>query len=220
MRFTRDIRNTILINFAGEKIGSVKDLIIDTSTKFPKVLYIDAELDRTDRIGNVDFTEPAKKIRILIPWDQIGSFRDYKEKKIKLKVHPHEIEMGALDYNKLLVGQHILDQQILNHKNIGLGRVDDVVLIEDGDKLVMVGLCVGVSGILQQLGFDFPVEIINKLLLLEEIKQDIIPWNYVLEYKPKKSQIKLRGKDTKDVLVKIVADNDEEAKKIVHKRKK
>jgi sporulation protein YlmC with PRC-barrel domain len=221
MRFTKDIRNTIIVDDKGNKIGVVKDLVANIDSIFPRITHIKAEINNAQNIGDVELMEPVNNIMVLIPWEQIGSFKDYKDKKINLVVSLNDVKTKSLESHELLLGENILDQQILNSKGIGLRRVDDVVLIEENGKLVLAGLCVGLSGILNQLGFEWPVGIINKLVSSSEIEQDIIPWSSVSEFKPKKQQIKLKHKDSEDSVVKItVHDEDDDAKKMIHKRTK
>lgn len=223
MRFTKHIKDAELVDDQGKKIGSIKDLVINLNTKFPQTTHVVAQLDETDTIGDITLVEPVKDVKILIPLEQLGSFKDYKdEKKIKLKVDTSKVQTRNIKENELLIGEHILDQQIINNEGIGLRRVSDVVLLEEDDKIILVGLSVGLPGVIEQLGFEWPVNMLNKLIFLEEIKKDIIPWNYVSEFKPKKRQIQLGSKDSNDTVVKVVhCDYDEdEVEKIMHQKRK
>lgn len=221
MKFTKYLSGSTLLNNKNEKIGIVKDLVVDLKYKFPRTTFLVVHLDKMEMIGGIKLVEAAKNVKMMIPWNQVGSFKDYEEKKIKLKVSFKEVETRGLTENELLVGENILDQQIISSDGIGLRRVSDVVFIEEDGNLVLAGLSVGISGVLDQLGFEWPAKIMNQLLLFQEYKEDIIPWSYVKEYLPHKQQIKLRAKDGLDAVEKITVEKeDEEAIKLIHKRTK
>jgi len=220
MKFTKHIRGSELIDIDGNSVGKVLDIVVDPKNKFPKAKFIIVELYDTSVVGEIELAEETKKIKIFVPWEQIGSFKDYKEKKIQLKVPHAKIQSKTNLNEKWHIGDHILDQQILNSEGIGLRRVNDVILVEHDGDLVLAGVTVGITGIMDQLGFSWPKEMIKKFILLEEPTQDIIPWHCVAEYRPQKRQIKLKDKNSKDSVETIkINEEDDEAEKIIHKKK-
>jgi len=219
MRFTQYLRGSVVINNKKERIGIVKDLVVNTKSKFPRTTFLVVHLDKMEFIGGIELIEPAKNVKMLIPWEQVGSFKDYKDKKIKLKVSFKQIETRGLGPNELVVGENILDQQIITSKGIGLCRVSDVIFVEKNNHLVLIGLCVGASGLIEQLGFEWPAKIMSKVLL-KDYKEEIIPWNYIKEFLPHKQQIMLSSKDYSKIVSQIISDyEDDEAIKLIHHKK-
>jgi sporulation protein YlmC with PRC-barrel domain len=215
MRFNLDLKDLILKDAEGKKIGIVIDLVVKLDQHFPRVTYLVVKLDKAEFISGIKLVEEAKGIKMQIPIEEVGTFRGIPEHKMKLGVKADKIMIRNLDKDEILIGEGLLDQEILNSHHLGLGRVNDVLLVEEDDQLRLVGLSIGIYGLLERLGLEGSVRFFQRYLG-QKSKETIVPWNFVRAFHPQKKQIELRVDSFDKAITEInLEKEDEEAKEII-----
>ncbi|KAA1395236.1 magnesium transporter [Aeromicrobium ginsengisoli] len=103
-----------------------------------------------------------RRLTHLVPWSLVASRDDLR---IRLAVDSDELEQFhvargsgpgdiALDAEEVLLGRDVLDSQVVDLSGRRLSRVADVLLADDGDALVVVGVDVGLGALLRRLGLS------------------------------------------------------------------
>jgi magnesium transporter len=134
----------------GEKIATVKDLIVRFGTDYPPVIGIMARSRRRDFfIARHHVTEIT-------------------EQKVQLSTYKLDLQPFARRAGEILLGRDVLDKQIIDINGRRVVRVNDVQLASIGEDLRLMGVDVNLSGFLRRL--------LPKNLLSERKTPEVIDW--------------------------------------------
>jgi sporulation protein YlmC with PRC-barrel domain len=208
MRFTEKIIGMKVHNLKGEVVGSVADLVITKDKTNPTVNAVVVLFNKISYIGKTALLEPARKIKLMVPIHEIA----FRENRFNLTEREENLESRYLSKGEILISKNILDSVISTSRGIAIGRVNDVVIFENGERLEVFGLSVGVIGIVAKLGLEIPIEIIDKGLG-KSFAETVISWKYVRDYHPFKGEIELNVGDRIDASNQIDWVESKELKK-------
>lgn len=186
MRFTEKLVGMKVYSHKGRQVGTVADLAISKDKTHPKVNDVVVLFNEINYIGKTPLLESARKIKLIVPWREIR----FHDNKLLLLQNEENLETKYLDKDEILVGKNIVDSVINTTKGISIGRVNDVVIFENGGALEVFGLSVGIIGIVAKLGLEIPMEIIDRGLG-KSFAETVIAWKYVKDYRPSKGTIEL-----------------------------
>jgi magnesium transporter len=179
--FAKDYLKLHVRDMYGEHIGTISDLAIKMGEEFPSVTSIVVSVKvRVSLLGRARF-------EAIIPWRFI---KKCDEEAITLKIGFSEVKPGKLDKGELLLGKHVMDQQIVDHEGRKLLRVNDVKLKPDGHHIRLVGVETGIKGLLYRLGAGKKLTRIAKILNVK-IMENIIMWDLVEQFDDEMKRIKL-----------------------------
>lgn len=94
-----------------------------------------------------------------------------------IAVDPEEMREAQLGGSDFLVRELLLDQQIVDMRGAKVERVNDVQLLLT-DRLWIVHVDVGFTGLIRRLGFTWLAEGLRRLLR-RPLKEELISWKYV-----------------------------------------
>lgn len=186
MRFTQNIVGLKVLGRSNQPVGKLTDLIISLKGSYPIVSAVVIKFDAISYIGETPLVEKAKNIKLIVPYEQIS----FSSKQVKLKLPESSLHSRYLAKDEILIGRDIVDAVITTSDSQSIGRVNDVVVFEKGDKLEVFGLGVGIIGIVAKLGLEIPIEILDKGFG-KSFVETVINWRYVKNYHPHKGEIML-----------------------------
>jgi CBS domain-containing protein len=166
-----------IVDADGERVGTVRDIVIRAGEKFPEVSGMATE-------------------KGIIGWENV----DKVAEAILLK-KPFELtEKRCLVKDEMLLGEAVLDKQIVDTDGIKVIKVNDIILAHIRDKLCVVLVDTGIRGILRRLG-------LHKVSSLAG-HENLIPWDYVEPLDPElhRIQLKISRKKLEDLHPADIAD--------------
>jgi len=166
-----------IVDADGERVGTVRDIVIRAGEKFPEVSGMATE-------------------KGIIGWENV----DKVAEAILLK-KPFELtEKRCLDKDEMLLGEAVLDKQIVDTDGIKVIKVNDIILAHIRDKLCVVLVDTGIRGILRRLGLQKVSSLAGH--------ENLIPWDYVEPLDPElhRIQLKISRKKLEDLHPADIAD--------------
>ncbi len=146
----------------GEAFDTVADLVIYHGTeRFPRITGILLSGDRS-RVA-------------IIPWDAVAEFA---HSGIRLRVERRRLSPRPLQPDEILLGEDILDNQVVDTDDIKVVRVNDLELRQVGNEVRVVGADVGTRALLRRLGLEPLVAGVLERLG-RPLRDRMIPWNLV-----------------------------------------
>lgn len=139
----------------GKYLGRLKDMIIAGGERFPEVSHI---------------VLMSKSRMVLIPWTHVFEWGN----AIKLNLIQSQLPMRELLDDDVLLGENILDMQVVDVNGLKVIRVNDIAMTYIKGKLAVVNIDVGTKSIFRRLGFE---KIIDMLHI--PVKNHPVPWNSV-----------------------------------------
>ena len=162
-----------VINSAGDKIGTLRDLIMVPGQVFPEVSHIVIK---------------ARKGLKSLPWNEVALFTHVLVSSIGIN------SPGLCHYEsregEILVKRDLLDKQIVDMDGAKVVRVNDIKLGRLLDKLCIFSVDIGFRGLLRRLGYERFGEKIAKVLE-KEIPNAEISWQYVQPLEANSSKLAL-----------------------------
>ncbi len=160
--YAREIVGQSIVDKTEEKIGVIKDIVIEVGQQFPKV------------VGFLIKSHPSKREKFVL----ISEVNFISRKTITLKSKKADIAYGHLREGDMFLQRDLMDKQIVDIHGSKVVRVNDLKLSRVGDDILLVAADVGIKGILRHLNLENFAEnvmaIFNKTL-----KDELIGWNYV-----------------------------------------
>jgi len=166
-----------IVDADGERVGTVRDIVIRAGEKFPEVSGMATE-------------------KGIISWENV----DKVAEAILLK-KPFELtEKRCLDKDEMLLGEAVLDKQIVDTDGVKVIKVNDIILAHIRDKLCVVLVDTGIRGILRRLGLQKVSSLAGH--------ENLIPWDYVEPLDPElhRIQLKISRKKLEDLHPADIAD--------------
>ncbi len=156
------------------KIGKVKDIVIDPSEQFPKV------------IGFLTKIENQGKDKIIL----LSELNFISKNVISCAKLKEEISFAPNRDNEIFVVRDLLDKQILDIHGSKVVRVNDIKFAKIGEEIRLIAADVGIRGILRRLKVEDII--INFLSAFGvRLKEELIGWNYVEPFKTDIAKLKL-----------------------------
>ncbi len=153
-----------VVDFAGEKIGTISDLAISTGEVFP-------------RITSLAFQGPGK-VPFMISWRKYVD--EFDDEGIKLCVEAKDIRFSYLQPDEVLLARDLMDRQIVDTQGLKVVRVNDLKLSQSGNQLRLLGAEVGIRGILRGLAPWLERAVVKVAKAFhKQIDEKIIAWNYM-----------------------------------------
>jgi sporulation protein YlmC with PRC-barrel domain len=109
VRLTKDILGKNVIDSNGFWFGNIEDIVVG------------------DNFGGFPVVEGFVSKKRFIKWNDVKTLG----KGIILNKRAFLIQPEAIAVNKILLGKHILDEQLLNHEDKCVGRIDDLAFMYD-----------------------------------------------------------------------------------------
>jgi magnesium transporter len=136
-------------------IGRLKDLVIAGGESFPEVSHI---------------LLVHKSKRVLIPWVHVFEWGNH----VKLNLVNEQVPTRELHDDDVLLGENILDMQVVDVNGLKVIRVNDIALTYIKGKLAVVSIDVGTRSIFRRLGLEKVIDFLHL-----HIKNHPVPWNSV-----------------------------------------
>ncbi|MGV8140894.1 MAG: magnesium transporter MgtE N-terminal domain-containing protein [Candidatus Woesearchaeota archaeon] len=149
------LQNRKVYDANGDYTGKLKDLVISGGERFPEVSHI---------------LLVHKKTRVLVPWAHVFEWG----KHTKLNLTYEQLPTRELREDDVLLGDNILDMQVVDVNGLKVIRVNDIALTYIKGKLAVVSIDVGTRSIIRRLGFEKVID-----LLHINVKNHPVPWNSV-----------------------------------------
>jgi magnesium transporter len=163
-------------------VGRCADILVgDLEQPFPTVVALVLK----DHDAPVQFI-PAEQISELFP-------------NVVLKVSKEDIQPYALREGELLLGERVMDRQIVDTEGRRVVRVNDLQIVRVGRHFCLAGVDVGGRGLLRRLGVEGPAAAVARLLR-RELPSSVIPWEDVA---PLQHEDPLRLRVSRDKISKL-----------------
>jgi Mg2+ transporter MgtE len=153
-----------VLDSAGEEVGRISDLAIQTGEVFP-------------RITSLAFLGPSKT-PFMVSWRKY--VESYEDDRIVLNQRSFEVRFSYLQPDELLLARDLLNKQIVDTQGLKVVRVNDLKLSSSGQQLRLLGAEVGLRGILR--GLHPALERVALALTKRSghaLEESIIAWNYM-----------------------------------------
>jgi magnesium transporter len=160
MVFVSGILGRPVVDEARHRVGRVDDIVASSGELYPVITGFVVRSGRTRRFA------PASAFRL----KDIGP-RD------PLVVDPAAIRELKPERHEFLVRDLLLDQQIVDVQGAKVERVNDVQLLV-ADRLWIVHVDVGFTGLMRRLGFETPVRALWRLAG-RRLQDELISWKFV-----------------------------------------
>jgi sporulation protein YlmC with PRC-barrel domain len=196
---TKDIIGHWILGKDGKRIGRIHDVTISSETKFP---HIDGLV--VICVGNGIFKKRQIPKKTFIPWTDIGSIEGvfFILEKTRENICAKEVPD-----NKILLVKRVLDEQLVDVKNMFIGRVEDIELIytRHDNSLVVAGIYTGMAAMITRLGFQRSGKLMANLFG-RELSEDVISWHSVKKLcnRPRKIVLKIRATKTENLYAKAL----------------
>ncbi len=157
-----------------EKIGHVKDIVIEQGEQFPKVIGLLIKFDK----------DKKEKILLMNEINVIG------KRYISTKSAKDSIAFATSRDGEVLLQRDVMDKQIVDIHGSKVVRVNDLRLTKIADDIRLIGADVGMKGIIRRLKigkFIYPLMTFMKFSL----KDELIGWNFVEPLQTDASRLKL-----------------------------
>lgn len=139
----------------GKKVGSLNNLV-----------FVDGE----EGAEITHFITKTRKGLKKFAWVNVASVG----KRIFLKVKKDELEEKRFLDSDLTVNEVLLDKQLVDTDGLKVIRVNDILLVKEGEQFFISSVAVGARSFLRRLGIKLRKRTFSKI-----IKQDLVPWSYV-----------------------------------------
>jgi len=160
-RYISEILGRRVVDREGRPLGKVQDLVATSAQPYPAVRQLVVRLGSGERrVAPV----PAETLR------RLGRRGCVSIDLADLR----ELHLGPTDF---LVGDLLLDKQIVDVQGAKVERVNDVHLLLT-DRVWLVHVDVGGTGLLRRLGFEEAVRRLGQLIH-RPLKDELISWKYV-----------------------------------------
>ncbi|MFH0836234.1 MAG: CBS domain-containing protein [Candidatus Micrarchaeota archaeon] len=154
-------------------VGRVEDLVIRDGDKHADVVGLVVKTEDGSRVMDSRFVESI-------------------EKCVYLSQDKNDVAWEQVTPQEFMVKNVLLDKQVIDVNGLKAVRVNDVLLTQEGNKLFVASVEVGIRGLLRRLG----LKNLLKLPLLKSLKAHLIPWEQI-EPLERKGGIKLKVERTK-----------------------
>lgn len=162
-----------VINSTGQKIGTLRDLVMVPGQVFPEVSHIVIK---------------CRQGLKTMPWNEVALFTHVLISAAG--VNPPGLCPYTPSEGEILVKRDLLDKQIVDMDGAKVVRVNDVKLGRLLDKLCIFSVDIGFRGLLRRLGYEPFGDMIAKLLE-KEIPNAEIRWEYVQPLEANSSKLAL-----------------------------
>ncbi len=151
-----------VVDSNGETIGEISDLAIATGELFP-------------RVTSIAFQGPGRK-RFMLSWRRFVS--EFGADGVRLNASRDDLRFSFLQHDEVLLGQDLLDKQIVDTQGSKVVRVGDLKLTESQAGWRLVGADVGLRGLLRRLGLEKPMDLLTRLIGYR-YPERLIAWSYM-----------------------------------------
>jgi magnesium transporter len=157
----------------GDAVGKVADLLVAVGDRYPPVTGLVAATGRR---------------RFFLPWSGLDRLDDGGA-----RLRTQTIDIGRFQQrpNEILLGQDLMDKQIVDIDGRKVVRVNDLRLDEIEGRLRLVAVDVGAAGLLRRLGFERGYRVLARSLPLP-VPERYIDWEDVDPVETSIASIKLR----------------------------
>lgn len=171
--FLSEVLGKSVIDSAGERVGTLADIVVTPDAQFPSVSAI--------------MISGRGGATVTVPWAQVR----LSDGRFKLTVGRDSMRAYHVDERDLLLKRDVLDKQIVDVHDYRVVRVNDVRLEPSDIGLFLVGVDMGMRGLLRRIGID---RVIDKVTRRSRWRphSHIIAWNDVETFERGEGRIKLR----------------------------
>jgi Mg2+ transporter MgtE len=153
-----------VVDAAGDEIGRISDVAIETREIFP-------------RVTSLAFVGPDKK-PFMLSWRKYVESID--EDRVVLNVTAKDIRFSYLQPDEVLLERDLLNKQIVDTQGKKVVRVNDLKLSEAKGQLRLLGAEVGILGILRGISPLLERVVLRSTRLVGiEPAERLIAWNYM-----------------------------------------
>lgn len=168
MPYLSHILGKRVIDSVGQPVGRIVDLAITIEEpfggEFPPVTLV------LVRAGSTN---------LRLRWEMLADVHSLDRRNVALLDLPRaRVTVGQEKAGEIYLRRDVFDKQILDVSNARLVRVNDVFLIEDGEKLRAAGVDVSFRGLLRRVNIEEPVVHLLRRFHVPMPRQHI-PWNQV-----------------------------------------
>lgn len=168
MPYLSHILGKRVMDSVGQPVGRIVDLAITIEEpfggEFPPVTLV------LVRAGSTN---------LRLRWEMISDIHSLERRSVALLDTPRaRVTVGKEKAGEIYLRRDVFDKQILDVSNARLVRVNDVFLIEDGNRLRVAGVDVSLRGLLRRVRFEEPMVALLKRFRVN-IPRQHIPWNQV-----------------------------------------
>lgn len=160
--FVSEIIGQVVIDRAEEKIGHVKDIVIEPGEQFPKI------------IGLLIRFDDSKKEAIIL----LGEFNMISRRLISVNSTKDKIAFAPPREGEVMLQKDLMDKQIVDIHGSKVVRVNDLKLAKIGEEIRLIAADVGIKGLIRRLRINWLVEPVIARLKFP-FKDDLIGWNFV-----------------------------------------
>lgn len=160
--YISEIIGLTVIDRVEEKVGRVKDLVIEAGEQFPKV------------IGLLIKTDKNKKEQILL----INEINLLGRKLVSTKTIKSKIAFAPIREGEIFLNRDLIDKQIVDIHGSKVVRVNDLKLAKIGENMHLIAADVGIKGIMRRLNVEKVFSYVLSLFRFD-LKDELIGWNFV-----------------------------------------
>ena len=185
--FYKDLLHKPVVDCDGRPVGALLDLSagpFDHAHGQPCVRNLVIQPRHSKQQAS---TKTAGK-PIILPWHMVASL---EPRVIRLRRATEELGPTALDTGEVLLGKHIMDQQVVDCRGLKLQRVNDIAMALSDGTLCLSGMDTGVRGLLTRLGFHWGLLSLFRPLF-GRLNHRVIEWECVDRLEPARGWIRLR----------------------------
>ena len=160
--FVSEIIGQPVIDRSEEKIGHVKDIVIEPGDQFPKI------------IGFLLSFEKGKKDAIML----LGEFNMISRRLMSANSRKETIAFATTRDGEVMLQRDLMDKQIVDIHGSKVVRVNDLKLAKIGEEIRLIAADVGIKGLIRRIKLSW---LLDPIILTFKLpfKDELIGWNFV-----------------------------------------
>lgn len=172
--YASEMLGQLVVDRTEAKIGKVKDIVLDASEQFPKVIGLLLKMEGSD------------KEKIILT----GELNLISRRVISSSGIKENTAFASLRNGEVLVKKDLLDKQIVDIHGSKVVRVNDIKFAKAGEEIRLIAADVGMKGILRRLKMEEAAASFLSLIGIT-LKDELIGWNFVEPLKTDIAGLKL-----------------------------
>ena len=174
MLFFSQIQGLPVVDASGRRLARLRDFALSKDRPLPHVQGIVAR--------------SGMHHRWLIPWERIERL---DHDRVTLKQGVSLAELPPPDERERLLGQDVLDCQVVDVNGAKVVRVNDVQLATHGSQLIVIGVDIGPWGLARRLGIAEFVAALSQVFHFK-MPEGIVPWDVIEPLDRGQSEVQLK----------------------------
>ncbi|PKQ28910.1 MAG: hypothetical protein CVT63_00260 [Candidatus Anoxymicrobium japonicum] len=169
-----DLVKTRVEDADGRHVGHVQDMALGLDLSSPFIDALGIHMLWTDRVGGITLVRRVEDLVALVGWTHVASV---DEDLVTVRGRHPDFPLLSAE-GKLLVRRDILNKQMVDLTGNRVQRVDDVLLVVDGERLKIAGLDVSKSLLLASSTLrHYLADVRRKYASVYD--PEVIPWDAV-----------------------------------------